>query len=319
MQAVPVFTPASPEAQAMLDLTEVVLIICGIILAIVTGLVTWCLVRYRAKPGDPEPPQTVGNKPIEITWTVIPLLVVVALFVLTARAMNLTDPVTKNRPPDLVVIGHQWWWEARYPSGVITANEIHIPAGKRLLLEVQSADVIHDFWAPELGRKIDMVPGHPNQIWLSAAEPGVYQGECAEYCGTEHAWMRFLVIAHPPEQFQEWEKRQLQPEPTPSNPAAVRGASLFQEMTCANCHALRGTAATAQFGPDLSHLAERQTLAAGVIRNTPAELARWLKDPQSIKPGVLMPDLRLSDTQVADIVAYLEPGPVAPESGVKLP
>ncbi len=290
-----------------MDLMKVIMGICGAILCIVVGLITWSLVRYRAKPDAPEPAQTVGNKPVEITWTVIPLLLIVLMFVLTARAMNRTDPVPKNPKPDLTVIGHQWWWEARYPSGAIAANEIHIPTGKHLLVQMDSADVIHDFWAPRLSRKIDMVPGHPNQIWLSAATPGVYQGECAEYCGTEHAWMRFLVFAEPPEKFEQWEKRQLEPIASRGGTAAEGGARLFQQMTCANCHALGGTAARAQFGPDLTHLDERQTLAAGVVSNTPAELRRWLKDPQSIKPGTLMPNLQLTDAQVSELTAYLEP------------
>ncbi len=317
MHVVPVFNPASPEAQVIMDLTKVVMIICGVILAIVTGLITWCLLRYRARADAPEPAQTVGNKSIEITWTVIPLLIVICLFVLTARAMNRTDPVTKNRRPDLTVIGHQWWWEARYPSGAVAANEIHIPAGKQLLLQVESTDVIHDFWVPQLARKIDMVPGHPNQIWLSAASPGTYQGECAEYCGTQHAWMRFLVIAHPAEQFAEWEKRQLQPMRTPSEAAAVRGGKDFQNLTCANCHAIGGTQAKAAFGPDLTHLNERQTLGAGVAQNTASELARWLKNPQLIKPGTLMPNLQLNDAQVTDLVVYLKGPGGAPDKEVK--
>ncbi len=302
-----------------MDLTNIVLIICGVVMAIVAGLVTWCLLKYRARAQAPEPDQTVGNKTIEVTWTVIPLLIVLSLFVLTARAMNKTDPVRKGRPPDLVVIGHQWWWEARYPNGATVANEIHIPAGKHLLVRVESTDVIHDFWVPQLGRKIDMVPGHPNEVWLSAGSPGVYQGECAEYCGTEHAWMRFLVIAHPPDEFQQWEKRQLEPHSTPVDAAAARGAQVFLTATCANCHAIGGTKAKAAFAPDLTHLGERQTLAAGVMRNSQAELARWLKNPQAIKPGTLMPNLQLSDVQVSELVAYLEPGGETPEPKAALP
>jgi cytochrome c oxidase subunit 2 len=207
--------------------------------------------------------------------------------------------------PDLVVIGHQWWWEARYPSGAVTANEIHIPVGKDLVVRIESNDVIHDFWAPELGRKIDATPGHPVSIRIQADTPGVYYGACAEYCGAEHAWMRFEVIADPPAEFEAWLVRQLAPGSTPTSEAAARGARLFNDRTCVQCHAVRGTGPLARVAPDLTHLASRTTLGAGVLTNTPDHLAAWLKDPQSIKPGCHMPSLRLEDGDAKDLAAYL--------------
>jgi cytochrome c oxidase subunit 2 len=319
MQALPVFSPASPQAAAITSLFEVILVICGVILLVVTGMVAYSLLRFRARPGGAEPRQAEGSKGLEFTWTAIPLVLVTWIFVLTARGMNRADPMPGKLDADLVVSGHQWWWEARYAdSGAVTANEIHIPVGQRLLVRLESADVIHDFWAPQLGRKMDMVPGHPNHIWLEADQPGTYAGVCAEYCGTQHAWMRFVVIAQAPATFEAWQREQLQPAGQPASPEAIEGARTFQDKTCANCHAINGTSARARVGPDLTHVGERTTLAAGVMQNTRANLARWLRNPQAFKAGSLMPNLQLTETQVNDLVNYLEPqksGDVAEAGG----
>ena len=209
--------------------------------------------------------------------------------------------------PDLVVIGHQWWWEARYPkSGVVTANEIHIPAGRRLLVRLESADVIHDFWVPRLARKMDMVPGHPNHIWLEADKPGAYAGACAEYCGAQHAWMRFQWS--PKRLLSSRLGRQSNSSRQPS-PARLprRGARRFSSRRPAPaCHDIKGTPARARVGPDLTHLAERRNLAAGLLENTSTNLAKWLKNPQALKSGCHMPNLRLTEEQVADLASYLE-------------
>ena len=234
MQDIPVFNPASPEGKAISDLFFAVLVICGVILAIVTGVVAYNLVRSRARPGAGEPRQVFGNRRLEILWTVVPFLVLVWIFALTVQAMRLSDPGTA-RPPDLTVIGHQWWWEVRYAkSGVVTANEIHIPVGEKLSVRLESADVIHDFWAPQLGRKMDMIPEWTNHIWLEADRPGTYLGACAEYCGAEHAWMRFLVIAQPLSDFTAWAAHQAQPAPAPASGPEKRGRQLFLQMTCVN-------------------------------------------------------------------------------------
>lgn len=194
MQSIPVFNPTSPEARAISDLFVAVLVICGVILAVVTGLVGYSLVRCRARPGAGEPRQVFGNHRLEIIWTVVPCLVLVWIFALTVRAMRISDPAN-SQPPELIVIGHQWWWEARYERlaeaqpgrlrhyPVVTANEIHIPVGQRLSVQLESADVIHDFWVPELARKMDMIPGLTNHIWLEADRAGTYLGACAEYAG----------------------------------------------------------------------------------------------------------------------------------------
>src|SRR5215467_707777 len=311
------FDVHSPEARAIADLFTETLLVCAVILLIVTGLVVWCAVRFRAR-GAGEPPETHRDKRLEIAWTVGPRLVLVGLFVLTSKTVGATDP-SSNRPPDLTVIAHQWWWEVRYRSGASTANEIHIPVKRDLLVEIRSADVIHDFWVPQLARKIDATPGHPTHVWMQADAPGTYLGACAEYCGTQHAWMRISVVAQSPDEFAAWEKGVLPPSPAPSTEAATRGARLFQAKTCVRCHDLRLSVGFnppltplsspiegPRAGPDLTHLAGRETLGAGVLVNDKDGLTRWLKDPQAIKPGSHMPGFQLTDDEVADFVAYFE-------------
>ena len=301
------FNPDSPQARAISDLFTGSLVIAGIIFVIVTGLVAYIVYRYRSRPGMGEPRQLSGHTRLEIGWTIAPALVLIVMFGWTITTMRAADPPVGDRQPDLVVRGVQWWWQVEYPqSGVVTANEIHIPIGQRLLVRLESADVIHDFWVPQLGPKRDMVPGHPNHIWLQADTPGTYLGACAEYCGEQHAWMRLRVIAQPQAEFDAWQQQQRQAPAAPTSGDAAQGVQEFQEHTCANCHAIAGTAATARAGPDLSHLASRQTLGAGVLQNTPDNLMKWLADPQVVKPGNHMPSLRLTDAELRALVAYLE-------------
>jgi len=283
-----------------------VLAVCGVILAIVVGLVGTSLIRFRQRPGSAEPASFFGNRKLEIIWTVGPALIVVWLFALTARAMRQSDPPA-DQEPDLVVISHQWWWEARYPkTGVVTANEIHIPAGSPWLVRLESADVIHDFWVPRLARKMDVVPGLTNHIWLEARSPGQYAGTCAEYCGAQHAWMRFLVVAESPAAFATWLREQEKPATVPATDAARSGLKIFQSMTCINCHSIGGVSVTGSAAPNLTHLAGRQTLGAGILSNTETNMFRWLKNPQAIKPACLMPNLILTDEQAGALANYLE-------------
>ena len=302
------FNPSSPQMEAMAALTYYTAAVCIIILGIIVVSVAYIIIRYRKKAGDDgEPYQNFGNLKIEIVWTVIPIAIVAVLFLLTCSTMRAVDPPRAERDPDLVVIGHQWWWEIRYPSsGVLTSNEIHIPVGKEMFVRLESVDVIHDFWVPELGRKIDLVPGHPNYMWLVAGKPGVYIGACAEFCGDQHANMRIRVVAESEEDFQKWVDGQLVVPPTPGHGIAREGAQLFQTMACMNCHTIRGTAAAARVGPDLTHLSDRATIGAGVLTNTPENLAKWLLNPQKYKPGSYMPNMKLSNEEVKSLVAYLE-------------
>jgi cytochrome c oxidase subunit 2 len=304
---IPIFQPASAQVGEIAHLFTMVLVICGGILAIVTGLVIYCAIFFRRKEGAAEPRQIFGQKKLEIVWTAVPVCILIVFFILTVKAVSFSDPPADQKP-DLIVIGHQWWWEVRYPNlGITTANEVHIPAGKKLLVLLKSADVIHDFWVPQLAHKMDMVPGHPNHIWLEADTPGTYQGSCGEFCGAQHAWMRFVVIADTEAQFADWTKQQLEPSPNPSGAAALHGEQTFNQMVCASCHSLSGVSTNKYAAPDLSHLADRQTLGAGVLENTPENLALWLKNPAAIKPGCRMPNLKLTGAQVTNLVDFLEP------------
>jgi cytochrome c oxidase subunit II len=301
------FNPDSPQAQAIANLFVGSLVIAGFIFAIVTGLVFYNVYRYRSRPGMGEPRQVAGHLRLEIAWTILPALLLVGMFGWAVGTMRAADPPIGDRQPDLVVTGLQWWWHVEYPqSGVVTANEIHIPVGQRLLVRLESADVIHDFWVPQLGPKRDAVPGHPNHIWIEADTPGTYLGACAEYCGEQHAWMRLRVIAQPQAEFDAWQQQQRQAPAAPTGGDAAAGALVFQQHTCVNCHTISGTGARADAGPDLSHVASRQTLGAGVLANTPDNLIRWLADPQAVKPGNHMPSLRLTEADLRALVAYLE-------------
>ena len=292
--------PASPQAAAISNLFVGTLIFLSAILILVSFLVIYAVIRYRDRPGAPDPEQKFGSRKLEITWTVVPILSLVVLSGFMVRAMSASDPPTADAKPDLRIVAHQWWWEIIYlKSGVTTANEIHIPVGKRLLVDFRSVDVIHDFWVPALGRKIDVIPGHPNRLWIEADHSGTYLGACAEFCGNEHAWMRIMVIADSPEEFDAWIKRQASAPPKPVKADEQLGAKIYLERICTNCH-LRSV------GPDLTHVASRRTLAAGALENTPENLAAWLHDPDDFKPGSNMPNFKLSDDEVRALVAYLE-------------
>jgi cytochrome c oxidase subunit II len=299
--------PQSPQARVIYDLGIVSTIVFVLIFVVVAGAIAYAIFRFRGREGEPDPKQVAGSKKVEIIWTVIPFLIVVFLFVLTLRGMNRADPPPAPSP-DLVVTGHQFWWEAEYPaSGAVTANEIHIPVGKPLSVRLDSKDVLHEFWVPELARKMTTVPGQPNHIWLQADKPGVYIGTCSEFCGTQHAWMRILVVAEESSKFEEWQRAQLQPGLAATSAGTAKGLALFETSTCINCHAIRGvTGADAHVAPDLTHVASRRQLGAGILENTPANMRRWLKNPQHIKPGALMPDFNFTDQELDQLREYLE-------------
>lgn len=301
----PIFHPMSPQAGAITGLFGIILAICCVIFFVVAGWVGYCIVYCRGKDDGPEPNQIFGNHKLEITWTAIPFAIILFIFGLTARVMSSSDP-DPSRPADIIVVGHQWWWEARYSAdGVHAANEIHIPTGKAMLLDIESADVLHDFWVPQLARKIHAVPGHPNYIWIESDQPGTFMGECAEYCGTQHAWMRFLVIAQAPADFQAWSQEQLQAV-TANAGTANHTRDIFQQYSCLNCHSINGISTNGTAGPDLTHLGGRQTLGGGVIDNTRDNLVRWLENPQAVKPGCLMPNFNLTQQQAAHLADFFE-------------
>jgi cytochrome c oxidase subunit II len=306
---IPVFQPLAAEPAAISHLFITVLWICAGIMVVVCAMVFGALIKYRHKPGDPEPAPYFGNHTVEIIWTVVPSIIVIWLVWLTVDGISGYYPdLSKRNQADITVIGHQWWWEAHYKdTGVVVANELHIPVGKKLYVFLDSADVIHNFWVPQLARKLDAIPGFPNAIWMEAQKPGTYLGACDEYCGLQHAWMRFLVIAQTPDDYAAWVKAQQTPASAHLSADASKGSRVFHDMTCTNCHAINNVPSLyPQTAPDLTHIASRQTLGGCIISNTPDNLARWLHDPQAIKSGCRMPNLKLDDTQVADLVNYLE-------------
>jgi cytochrome c oxidase subunit 2 len=303
--AIPVLQPASKDAAEINHLFLVVSIICLVIFVVVVTLIVTSVIRFRRGAGDGMPEQKFGSHPIEVAWTIPPVLIVIALAFLSAKLI--VADATDAGPVDIVVVGHQWWWEVHYPSsGVVTANEIHIPVNRRLRVQVDSADVIHSFWVPQLGPKMDMIRGHPNLTWLQADQAGTYEGACSQFCGDQHAWMRFIVVAEPESQFNAWLAHQAQPGEIPASETARAGKTFFFAQTCANCHTIAGNGARMYAGPDLTHIASRSQLAAGLMDNTRQNLARWLKNPQQVKPGCLMPNFSLKDEQVDQLVAYLE-------------
>jgi cytochrome c oxidase subunit II len=311
---VPVLDPASPNARVLDHLFMGVLVVCTIILFIVVGLIGVSLGRFRASGNGTDPPQDFGNRRAEFLWLMPPVLIVLVFAIISAKLVfAINVPAMRelseggSDAADVIVVGHQWWWEVRYPaSGAVTANEIHIPVGRQMRVRLDSADVIHTFWVPQLGPKKEMIPGHPNYIWLQADRPGVYEGACAQFCGDQHAWMRFIVVADEPSVYRIWIKNQARPAIESNSSLALAGRRIFFAQTCANCHTIAGTTARANAAPDLTHISTRAQLGAGVMDNSPQALARWLKNPQEIKPRCMMPNFGFSDQQVTELTVYLE-------------
>lgn len=311
-QVASIFDPVSSPAAEIYSLSLLVLGICAAIFVLVGGLIAYSSVRFRQRPGDDdrEPPQIYGSNPIEMAWTVVPLIIVLVLFLVTTRTLL---AVQKAPPPPgalrVTVIGHQWWWEFRYPDlGVVTANELHVPVSapgdrRPTYLRLESVDVVHSFWVPQLNGKTDVIPNRTNTMWIEPTRPGLFLGQCAEYCGTQHAHMLLRVIAHDPAEFDAWVASQRAPAVV--DPAVAAGRALFESAACINCHRVDGTVADGVFGPDLTHLMSRATIGAGAAPNTPDNLRAWVNDPDDFKPGVLMPAMKLSDPDVAQIAAYL--------------
>jgi cytochrome c oxidase subunit II len=305
--------PASTPAYQIFDLSVFVIAVTGGIFLVVGGLLAVVLYRFRAKKTDPagEPAQIYGSTQIELAWTVIPILIVVVLFLTTARIIFAIQDAPKPKTAlDVTVIGHQFWWEFRYPKyGVVTANELHIPAStdavsEATFLKLTSADVNHSFWIPQLAGKTDLIANHVNTMWMDPRTPGLYLGQCAQFCGSQHAMMLLRVYVDTPEEFDAWIRNQRLP--AQQDPAVAAGRRVFERQACMNCHTVSGTAATGRFGPDLSHLASRATLASGAMDNNPANLHQWIKSPDMFKRGALMPAMQLTDEQLDQVTAYLE-------------
>ncbi len=308
-----IFDPASTPAKSIFGLSLFVLAITGAIFLVVFALLLYSVVRFRKKRNDDgrEPPQVYGSNQVELAWTIIPILIVVALFMATARVIAL---VQKTSPPGnaiaVTAIGHQFWWEYRYPQlGVVTANELHLPLSDPVhptptFFTLLSADTDHSFWVPRLGGKTDLIPNHPNTMWIDPQATGVYLGQCAQYCGTQHAKMLLRVYVQSKDDFDLWIRQQRRPAFV--NDSVAQGQRIFETTACINCHTVSGTVANGRFGPDLTHLMSRDTIAAGVAPNTPENLRIWIRNPNSIKPGSLMPAMELGDQELDALTAYLE-------------
>ena len=308
-----VFSPVSTPASAIATLAWFTLAITGAIFLTVGGLLLYSLVRFRARPSDEprEPAQIYGSSPIEFAWTAIPVLIVFVLAMTTIRTIY--DVQAASEPPNAMhvrVIAHQWWWEFWYPDyGIVTANELHVPLSDPAhptptWLVLESADVAHSFWVPRLAGKTDVIPNKINTMWIDPHEAGIYLGQCAEFCGTEHAMMLIRVVVEPRPIFDQWVAAQRLPAAA-QTAALERGRQVFQGNACASCHTVKGTFASGTYGPDLTHLMSRQTIGSGVAMNTPEHLKTWLRDPAQMKPGVLMPAMNLPENELNDLVTWM--------------
>lgn len=308
-------TPAvfRPQGEAAREINTLWWILFGMgtaVYLLVMAFVLFALFRRRSQAdlsGDPQKNGVNGRRIIWFGGVIIPAVILAVTYGFTLDTMrDLRLPSADNRLV-IKVTGYQWWWEVTYPGeNAITANEIYLPVGEEVLFELTSADVIHSFWVPELHGKMDLIPGITNTWKLQADEPGEYWGLCAEFCGMQHAKMLFLVVAVPPEEFDAWLEAQRQPAVAPTAAPTQAGLDIFLAEGCAECHAIRGTDAAGNLGPDLTHLASRLTLGAGSVSNNRGNLAGWIADPHGIKPGSLMPTSGLSGQALQSLVAYLE-------------
>jgi cytochrome c oxidase subunit 2 len=308
-----IFAPASTPAKSIADLSVFVLVITGIIFFVVFGLLTYSVVKFRGRAmgAGREPAQVYGSTQIELAWTIIPILIVVVLFLATARVIHaVQDAPEPAGAVQVTAIGHQYWWEFRYPKlGIVTANELHIPLSDSnhptpTFLQLLSVDTDHSFWVPELAGKTDLIPNHPNRMWMDPQRTGVFVGQCAQYCGVQHAKMLLRVSVDGPEDFASWVRAQQ--KPAIEDDGAIAGRRVFEGNACKSCHRVDGTSADGHFGPDLTHLMSRATIAAGAAENTHDNLRLWIENPSAIKPGSLMPAMKLSDADLDAVVSYIE-------------
>ena len=300
--------PASPVAEREAWLFYVILAMAAVVFVLVEGLILLIVMRDRRRGEEVgEPKQVHGHTRLEIIWTVIPLLLVIVLFGLTIGVMRaVAAPAPREGDVNVRVVGHRWWWEFEYPDyGFATANELHIPLGSATHLTLESADVIHSFWVPQLAGKTDVIPGTVNSMWLSADAPGMYDGQCSEFCGIQHAGMRIHVIVESREDFDAWVKSQQAPAVQAATALAQQGQDMVLTGVCSSCHSVRGTSAQGKIGPDLTHLMSRSTMAGGMYPLNEAYLRRWLANTQEMKPGNLMV-VRLVPDDMAAVLAYLK-------------
>lgn len=304
-----VFNPAGPAARKIASLGWLMFAVCTVVYVAVVAALAWALLRRRSDRDDL--PETEARLTRTVAAAVA--ITVVTVVALTVASVVFGRGLTSPSGPGAItvdVVGHQWWWDFQYrdltPSDFVTSpNELHIPVGVPVVLKALSRDVNHSFWVPNLHGKRDLIPGQVTNFWIQADKPGVYRGQCAEFCGHQHARMAFIVVAEPVEQFQRWIQGQRKPAPEPGTPAEQRGQQVFLGTTCVMCHTIRGTSAGSRVGPELTHVGSRMTLAAGTLPNTRGHLAGWVLDPQSIKPGNRMPANPLPRDDLDAVLTYL--------------
>lgn len=300
---------ASPNAREVRKLFWLVMGFSIFVLSIVVAFMIAGIVGgIRDRNHDVEPPQTHGNLKLEMAWTIIPLVILAILLVPTLSSIYQLDGFAS--PEDAIevnVVGRQFWWEMVYrESGVSTANELVVPVGTPVRINLSSADTMHSFWIPQVAGKTDLIPGNQRTLWFTADRPGVFYGQCAEICGDSHANMRLRLVSLSPKNYAAWENGALQAAAAPQAEAAVAGSELFVSKGCINCHAVQGVNTYNRTGPDLSHIGSRTSIAAGMLANTPENMVRWLRFTDTVKPGVAMPNLGLSQEEAEQLTAYLE-------------
>ncbi len=298
--------PASEQADQIYRLSIYFIIAASVVLLLVIILLTYILFKYRSKPSDLEPKQTRDNKTVERWMVAGPTILVGIFFYLTIDTMRKVESPIAGQKPDIIITGHQFWWDVNYPADSVTsANEVHMAVGKKLLIQLKSADVIHDWWVPALGNKMDLIPGRDNHVWITIRKPGVYEGTCSEFCGAQHAWMRIKVIAQSAEDFQDWITANQKPAIEATGEKVLKGKNIFLKSTCSSCHTIKGTTAQGKIGPDLTHIGSRSTLLSGMLINTDSNLMKWISDPQKIKPGSMMPKFIYQQDSIKDLVSFI--------------
>jgi cytochrome c oxidase subunit II len=307
-----IFDPESTPAESIKNFSLLILTITGTIFFIVFGLIVYIITKFRRRRDDQrEPPQVYGSNHIELAWTITPVIIVIVMVLATARVIHsIQDAPQPPNAVEVTMIGHQFWWEFRYPKlGVVTANELHVPVSDPAnptptFFTLLSADTDHSFWVPQLAGKTDLIPNRVNRTWIEPYKTGIYVGQCAQYCGKQHAKMLLRVYVDSQERFNQWIQEQKQPAAIVST--ADEGRRIFESTSCLNCHAIAGTVANGRFGPDLTHLMSRDTIASGAAENNSEELKIWIQSPDHSKPGSLMPAMQLNEHDLIALTAYLE-------------
>jgi cytochrome c oxidase subunit 2 len=309
-----VLAPAGPLAARTEQLWWFVFWVATAVYLVTMAFLFWSMRRARRRQQDGQPIDEGAERRMTraVSYGVGATVTILLVFLVYDFSVGRTlSPVPRKHPLTIEVTGHQWWWELSYADTsahgrFTTANEVHVPIGEPVLFLLSAQDVIHSFWVPNLAGKKDLTPGYTQSVWFQADTAGIYRGQCAEFCGLQHARMSLFVVAEPRAQYDAWVARQRQSAATPSDPVALRGREVFLTSSCAMCHSIQGTPAGSNVGPDLTHLASRRTIAAGTLPNTRGALAGWIVDPQGIKPGVRMPPNTIAPKDLDALLTYLQ-------------